>query len=299
MRKNLLMPILAVLTSLVMGCGNSLDSGVSGQQGNVVNPNPSPTATVTPLPDPDPVANLRIVNLVVKSQGFELQVDDAVIDADFENIEATDYIELEPGSHTVTLETSEGTAFTRTLTLADGDFTTLVLHTPDDGLNVPARDIRSQEASGIASVVLQDDTTPNAGQLNARLFNGVPEEDFEVELLTNQENLLSGPIGFPLATSYSSQNLANIQSAESLLAVFEELNDPTPNIETFEFATVEATGGSIIEAIGAQVTPTGANITAFLGVTQAGQERVVLFILNDDADDGNTSIVSISNIRER
>jgi hypothetical protein len=284
MKRILLALMMVAIALFAWGCESGSDAG-SVQTGTSSNPNPQPTTTNTP--NPDPVANLRIINMFGATDGFELQVDEVTIDDDFELVETTPYIELDVATHTVTILMGTDTVFTQQVTLAEGEFKTLVLQGNTNILLRSTFDgIRSQATPEVTGLLLTDNTTPTAGQLNARLVNSTPETEFACSLLTNNDVLLLGPVNAFLATDYSVQNLDALLNATSLVLFFQSTGDT----ETFVFNEVDGTGGDLIEAIGGQIPASGANATVLTTYDTLGIQYLLIVV--DDAASGDLSILS-------
>ena len=220
--------------------------------------------------------------------GLELVVDGVTLDADFQLVEATDYIELDVATHTVTVLQNGTEVFTQQVALVDGDFKTLVLQ---GTTTVPSQSVsdgfRAQTTEDIEGLLLTDDTTPDPGQFNARLVNSTPEPAYNCTLFTNNNDQLLGPVSAFLATDYSAQNLTALLNSSSLVLVFQSNSSGT---ETFNFTQVQGGGTSVIQAIGQQIGPAGANATVLTTYDNSGTQYLLIVV--DDPTDGNTSIIS-------
>jgi len=276
------------------GCGNSFEQpGPTGQQGNV-NPQPSPTTSPTPTPTPDPVTNLRVVNGFFRGDNFSVSIDGAEVDGDLDSFEATTYNELEPGRHTVVVRApvdSQGgqTLLEETFTLEEGTASSLYFY--GDLEITEVRTISAQEISVLESTLLTDDVTPEAGVLNARLINGLPFEN-DGSLLDDSENTLLGPVREGNTTAYTNVNVQNLSDSEILLGFFTEPGGSEE--EQVEFATVEDSATSIVDALVAEFDAAGLNLTALFTQADLDTSRVALLLVLDDLNSGTTTLVSIS-----
>jgi hypothetical protein len=280
--------VLGMVALFVIGCGSGGDDGgaVATSSGTTL-PVSVKTPTPTPDPDPDPVANLRVINMLGGLTGLELRIDGVTIDADFQLVEATDYIELDVATHTVTVLQGGNEIFTEQVALVEGDFKTVVLQgTTVVSTRATSDEFRAQTTEDIESLVLTDDTTPDPGQFNARLVNSTPEPNFDCTLFTNNNVQLLGPVNAFLASDYSAQNLNALLNATSLILFFES-NSST---ETFNFTQVQGGGTSVIQAIAQQIPAEGANATILTTYDNSGTQYLLIVV--DDAADGNTSILS-------
>jgi hypothetical protein len=284
MRSKLFALILILAAFLSLGCGSSGGGDASIAQGSNPNPNPQPTGTPTPQ-----APNLRVINMFGASSGLALEIDGATIDADFQLAETTPYIELDVAVHSVTLVQGGETVFSQQVTLAENDFKTLVIQ--GNTAVVPFRDaaesVRAQATEQLTGLLLTDNTAPIAGQLQARLVNSTPEQEFVVSLLTNNQDLLLGPVGAFRATNYSVQDQNALQSAAALVLFFESSSET----QTFLFNTVQGGGSDLTGALGSMISTSGINITVLTTYDTTGTQY--LFIVVDDAV-GNTSILSTS-----
>ncbi len=288
MNKSISSLVLGLVAILVIGCGGGGDdSGAVATSSGTTLPVSVRTPTPTPDPDPDPVANLRVINMLGGLTGLELRVDGVTIDADFQLVEATDYIELDVATHTVTLFQGGNEVFTQQVALAEGEFKTVVLQGATAVISRATSDgFRAQTNEDIEGLVLTDDTTPDPGQFNARLVNSTPEPEFDCTLFTNGNFQLLGPVDAFLASDYSAQNLNALLNAASLVLFFES----NSSSETFNFTQVQGGGTSVIQAIAQQIPAEGANATILTTYDNSGTQYLLIVV--DDAGDGNTSILS-------
>ncbi|MCA9777549.1 MAG: hypothetical protein KC800_12560, partial [Candidatus Eremiobacteraeota bacterium] len=244
MKKSLSGVVIGLVAAFVMGCGSGDDEGAVAT--GTVSPLPISVQTPTPTPEPDPVpaGNLRVINMLGGLTGLELVVDGVTLDADFQLVEATDYIELDVATHTVTVLQNGTEVFTQQVALVDGDFKTLVLQGTSAVLTRSVSDgFRAQTTEEIEGLLLIDDTTPDPGVFNARLVNSTPEPAYNCTLFTNNNDQLLGPVNAFLATDYSSQNLTALLNASSLVLVFQS-SSASPATINFNFTQVQGGGTS-------------------------------------------------------
>lgn len=288
MNKSFSKMLVGVVALFLIGCGSGGDdAGAVATSGGTTLPVSVKTPTPTPDPGPDPVANLRVINMLGGLTGLELRIDGVTIDPDFQLVEATDYIELDVATHTVTLLQGGSEIFTEQVALVEGDFKTVVLQgTTVVSARATSDGFRAQTSEDIEGLVLTDDTTPDPGQFNARLVNSTPEPTFDCTLLTNNDVQLLGPVNAFLASDYSAQNLNALLNASSLVLFFES-NSST---EIFNFTQVQGGGTSVIQAIAQQIPAEGANATILTTYDNSGTQYLLIVV--DDAADGNTSILS-------
>ena len=291
MYKSFSVMLVGVVVPFLIGCGSGGDdAGAVATSGGTTLPVSVKTPTPTPDPGPDPVANLRVINMLGGLTGLELRIDGVTIDPDFQLVEATDYIELDVATHTVTLLQGGSEIFTEQVALVEGDFKTVVLQgTTVVSARATSDGFRAQTSEDIEGLVLTDDTTPDPGQFNARLVNSTPEPEYSGTLFTNNSEQLLGPVNAFLATDYTPQNLTALLNASSLALVFQS-NTTSPPTIAFNFTQVQGGGSSVIQAISQQIGPEGANATVL--TTYDNSETQYLLIVVDDAADGNTSILS-------
>ena len=288
MNRSLSSIVLGLVAILEIGCGGGDDAGgaVATSTGTIL-PVSVRTPTPTPDPGPDPVADLRVINMLGGQTGLELRIDGVTIDADFQLVEATDYIELDAATHTVTLFQGGNEVFTQQVALAEGEFKTVVLQGATAVIARATSDgFRAQANGNIESLVLTVDPTPDPGQFNARLVNSTPEPEFNCTLFTNNNVQLLGPVNAFSATDYSTQNLDALLNASSLVLFFQS----DTLTETFDFSQVQGGGTSVIQAIAQQIPAEGSNATILTTYDNSGTQYLLIVV--DDAADGNTSILS-------
>lgn len=276
--------ILSILTAVIVGCGSSNDfNQISGQQGNSgPSPRPTPTTTVTPSPPAAPVANLRIVNTSADNNNFSVSVDGTVVDSDLDRLESTPYLELEPGSHTVTVSNAgTGDSRSTTVNLARDSYSSVV-YVPSFSDNVRAQGLEFPSVL----VTLPDDVTPVAQQLNARLFNAFMLES-TCTLFDDGDNLLLGPVAQLAATTYRTIAASAAQS-EFYYAKIDLTGD---GFIDGVFATELDNDLGFVDTIRTEVGLSGLNMSVFITHSQV-EKRLYALVLLDEAGDGSRAIRS-------
>ncbi len=275
--------ILSLLTFATIGCGSSSDlNQVSGQQGGVVvrpTPTPSPTVSPTPSPTPSPTirANLRIVNPSANIDNMSVSIDGTVVDADLDRLESTPYLELDPGTHTVSVS---GTDFAEstTVTLAANSYSSTV-YVPDTLIFAQT----TQDPDELVTIV--DDVTPVTGQLNARLFNALTVAS-TVSFFDDNDTLLLGPVAELTATAY--QTFAASVGQSDFFRATVQLNAGSIS---GDFIDELDTSDSFVDAIIEEVGVSGVNLSIFLTLSGPNNTLYVL-VLVDEAGDGSRAIRS-------
>ena len=284
--------ILSLITVFTIGCGSSNDlNQVSGQQGNVgVNPapTPSPTGTASPSPSPSPTitptptvqAHLRVVNPNANLDNVSVSIDGTVVDADLDRLESTLYLELEPGTHTVSVSGTDLSEST-TVNLAANSYSSTVYASETLILSQAIEDRD-------ALVTITDDVTPVQGQLNARLFSALTV-DSTSSFFDDNDTLLLGPVDELTATAYETF-AASAAASEFFVAEVELATGGT-----FDGIFIDEldSSDSFVEALVQEVGTTGANVSIFLSMS--GNNRLYVLALVDEAGDGSRAIRSEEN----
>jgi len=279
--------ILAVFTTLFIGCGDSDVDYTLVPQAARTSMVPAPTITPTTSPTPEPEESfLRVVHTYYLVPDLELTIDDGE-PRSLEQVQSTEYLTLTPGEHTVEISDADSESMEGASTvvdLADGEYTT-VLPLPQ---SPPSRSITAQmEEFGGSEVLfleLEDDVTPDAGTLNIRFVHASFTQS-DAELRTDEGANIIGPLARNQATEYETVDPDLLSAAEFLFAAFTSENF------TIEFQSLENSSDELVGTLAQELTNGGVNTTVILTVRGEGQP--VLVFLFDEADDGSRSLISV------
>lgn len=239
---------------------------------------------VTPVQPPVLVdmAALRVANPSGVQSNLVVQVDNTVVDADLDAQESTPYIEVEVGTHTVTITDGTNTLATTTIVVAANTYYTSVY--------IPTPLFAAQTTVGAPQLLnLTDNVVPTAGQLNVRLCNA-GNYDGQISLFNDNEELLLGPVQEGASGPYVAQGASAANSA-FFVVLFEitELPDATA---TF---TQESNGDQLVESLVQEVGTSGANISIFVNFDHpTGQAFITALV--DEAADGSRAILSTATV---
>ena len=150
-------------------------------------------------------------------------------------------------------------------------------------------EVDAQSAEFIGFLLLTDDVTPAAGQVNARLVNMLLRFDNNANVLDDDENTLLGPVREGNVSSYSTIPNSVFTTTDSLLGLL--ANPGGPEEETFIFDSVVGSTNTLIEALAELVGVSGVNVTLVFSLNRL-EESLVLLVLLDDLNNGSTTIVS-------
>ena len=276
---------LALIVALFAGCGDSDPNVVSGLQGNNPIVLPTPTPDPDPTPEPDPVTSLRIVNSFSAADNLTVTVDGAVVDNDLDSYQATPYMELEPGQHTIVVNGSipfqtDDTVINETVTLTEGSSSSFVF---------AYSEARRQSADFTGFLLLTDNVTPVTGQVNARLVNLLLGFENNANVLDDDDNTLLGPVREGNVSSYSTIANSVFTTTDSLIGFLTEPGGPGE--ESYLFDSVEGSTDTLVEALAAQLGVSGVNLTLVFSENRV-DETLALLVLLDDLENGSTTILS-------
>ncbi len=280
--------MLATLTLLAIGCGSSFTEGPSGQQGN--------TQVLVPPPVvPTTKSHLRIVNGVGTTQNFIVSIDGAQVDGDLDGLESTQYIELNPGQHTVRIATATVAAGQATTTVLERQVTTTAnqyasfIIRPATKVAARSEEIRAAQLPGDTDVLfVTDDVVTVANTLRARLVN-IEEFRNPVQLENQAGTRLLGPVAQNAAGPYEAVAATDLQNSPSLRAQFLDAvgNDAFSRI----FTQAQGTASPIVSSLGNLFSAAGNNLTVIVCHQATGV--TALLVLVDDANNGNQSVISL------
>ena len=200
MKSNIIALLLALMAFGLSGCGDSHNgiNQISGQQGNSVTPQP------TPEPTPVNEGYIRIAQLALREDNFDVLVNGTEVQSDTEGGEVTNYFKVPAGQTRVQVRVSgsENDLLSQNITVTTNTYQTVaVLGDQPGGENeLPP----AQLIPGIKLLVLTDRVNPVISTgVSVRFVNAIPhEEGAGAQVETAEREVLAGPQDFSTASGY-------------------------------------------------------------------------------------------------